>query len=62
MPIEIKELHIRVNVTPPGSGQGGGNPSAAPGTGGKPSGKESQDLIAECVERVMEILENKKER
>ena len=62
MPIEIKELHIKVSVTAPettapspgesASGQGGG-PKAVHKTG---------DLVAACVEQVMELLHNKTER
>ncbi|MFH1120013.1 MAG: DUF5908 family protein [Bacteroidota bacterium] len=62
MPIEIKELHIRVNVTPPVSGQA---PPAAGGSSGRSerlTGRERQELIAECVEQIMKILESKKER
>ena len=61
MPIEIKELHIHVvvNATPraqlSAEHQGG--------VGG--SGDNSDDkvaIIAECVEQVLQILQNKKER
>jgi hypothetical protein len=62
MPIEIKELHIRVNVTPPDSSNGGGATAASPRGGGGLSAKVKQEIIAECVEQVMKILENKKER
>lgn len=62
MPIEIKELHIRVNVTPPDSSDGRGAPAASSRRPGGLSAKEKQEIIAECVEQVMKILENKKER
>jgi len=62
MPIEIRELQISVEVTPP---QGEQNSSGASpsGTGGNGSGSVNQQLIiAACVEKVMEILQNKTER
>jgi hypothetical protein len=62
MPIEIKELHIRVNVTPPASGQEKRGPAATPGRDTALSGGARLEIIAECVEQVMKILENKKER
>ncbi|KAF0195080.1 MAG: hypothetical protein FD166_3137 [Bacteroidetes bacterium] len=62
MPIEIKELHIRVNVTPPASGQTPPAPGGSPGQPERLTGRQRQELIAECVEQVMKILENKKER
>lgn len=52
MPIEIKELHIKINVNE------GSKPAASPST---PKDKE-EDPIAECVEQVMKIIERKKER
>lgn len=62
MPIEIKELHIRVNVTPPASMQESSGTSQTPARTGKPGAREKQEIIAECVEQVMKILESKKER
>jgi hypothetical protein len=52
MPIEIKELHIKINVNE------GSKPAASP------SAKKSkdEDAVAECVEQVMKIIERKKER
>lgn len=57
MPIEIKELHIKVTVNAPG---GGPAPSAAAPVGGAPADKEA--LVAECVEQVLLILQQKQER
>jgi hypothetical protein len=63
MPIEIKELHIRVtlNATPePASGQQPPNSARQP-----PVGEQAADtdaIIAECVEQVLEILQRKAER
>lgn len=52
MPIEIKELHIKITVDE-------GKPSSTGNTG---AGTDKQKIIAECVEQVMEILDAKKER
>jgi len=52
MPIEIKELHIKINVNE------GSKPNSPPGA---PKSK-GEDVVAECVEQVMKIIERKKER
>lgn len=59
MPVEIKELHIRVTVN-----AAEGKPSEKQTTGniGKSSDGDRQAIIAECVEQVLEILQNKSER
>ncbi len=62
MPIEIKELHIKVKVSPPDSSNGSGASSASQSGNGGLSASEKQEIIAECIEQVMKILENKKER
>lgn len=46
MPVEIKELVIKVTVQEM-------TKSAAPSGGG---GAQKQDMIQECVEKVMELL------
>ncbi len=52
MPIEIKELHIKINVDE-------GSESSSPET----SEMNDKDKIIEaCVEQVMEILAKKEER
>jgi hypothetical protein len=52
MPIEIKELHIKINV------EENGQSNKREG-----SLKEEKDkIIAACVEQVMEILSKKEER
>ena len=64
MPIEIKELHIRVMVNASASGQrtgarggaGGGAVADADDEGGR------DEIVAECVEQVLGILESKRER
>ena len=63
MPIEIKELHIRVAVNVPQSGQSSGAQPVAVGgnaSGGNESEKET--MVAECVEQVLQILQGKAER
>jgi hypothetical protein len=53
MPIEIKELHIKINV------------NESPSSGAKPASPSSsteKESVAECVEQVMKIIERKKER
>ncbi len=52
MPIEIKELHIKIKV----------NEGQERGTGGGMSPKEKQKLVDQCLEQVMEVLEQQKER
>ncbi|WP_456314708.1 DUF5908 family protein [Pseudomonas shirazensis] len=52
MPIEIKELHIKINVNE------GSKPSAATST----QKSKDEDVVAECVAQVMKIIERKKER
>ncbi|HBA65076.1 MAG: hypothetical protein CVV06_00835 [Gammaproteobacteria bacterium HGW-Gammaproteobacteria-10] len=62
MPIEIKELHIKVTVNPPEEGSLRHEPDngGRGGSAGKPVDKDA--LIAECVEQVLQILQNKTER
>ena len=70
MPIEIKELHIRITVNAPEGGAAGTGAAAAAGAaagaaapapaGGAAGDKEA--LVAECVEQVLSILHQKLER
>ena len=60
MPIEIRELHIRVAVTPPAGGASTPGASAGAAT---PGGDEARrELVAECVEQVLQVLRDRKER
>jgi len=61
MPIEIKELHIRIAVN---TSPGGESPESrsAYARGGKGSEDEKDAIVAECVEQVLSILQNKSER
>jgi hypothetical protein len=58
MPIMIKELHIRVSVNPPDAGKPAGVPGPTPGA----EGDARQALVAQCVEQVLQVLHDKKER
>ena len=58
MPIEIRELNIRVSVNQSPAEQG----SAAGGGGAQGGGADKDQIIAECVDQIMEILKNKNER
>ena len=51
MPIEIKEIEISVTVDS-GSAQGAGQAQVA----------DKKKLVAECVEKVMDIIKDQKER
>ena len=60
MPIEIKELHIKVTVnTPQSTNQSNGQPGAQ-SSAVSPDIKDA--IVAECVEQVMQILKEKNER
>jgi hypothetical protein len=60
MPLEIRELHIKVNVGEK-SAQGGGK--EGPAQEGPKEKQEGQDkLLAQCVDEVMAVLRNRKER
>lgn len=58
MPIEIRELHIRVSVNAPAGSRPAGAPGAAPGA----QDEAHEALVAECVEQVLEILREGRER
>lgn len=57
MPIEIRELHIRVSVNAPSGSKPAGAPGSAPG-----GDQDRETLVAECVEHVLEILREGRER
>jgi hypothetical protein len=61
MPIEIRELNIRIHVNQNQPEQGT-PPSAAPVAAGNQPIPEKDELIAECIEQVMELLKFKQER
>jgi len=58
MPIEIRELTIKVNVNQDQNNAAADTPGA--GTAGNAEDKEA--IVKEAVEEMLRILENKKER
>lgn len=56
MPLEIKELHIKVNV------QSGQQPATSTSSSSSNGGQNQEALLQLCVEKVLEILEEKAER
>ena len=66
MPIEIKELHIKVTVSDNTQGaqsqtnNGSGANSSATTT--PQSGGNTSAIVQECVDKVLEILKNKTDR
>ena len=62
MPIEIRELHIRAVVDAGGS-KGGENANASAGApASSPTAGNEETIIGLCVEKIMEILKDQKER
>jgi hypothetical protein len=61
MPIEIKELHIRVSVNPPEGGPPAGE-RTSPGGPAMADDEAKEAMVAECVEMVLRVLHNKMER
>jgi hypothetical protein len=59
MPIEIKELNIRINVNQNQPEQDGPPQHATAQT---PGNNNKEEIIAECIEQVMELLKNKMDR
>ena len=58
MPLEIRELHIKVNVNE--SPGGAGSPQLAPAGG--PGKDDKEQMLRDCIEEVMQLLQNTKER
>lgn len=60
MPIEIRELHIRMSV---GAGPGGVEPASGAGSAESGARRTSdEELVTRCVEQVMDVLRNRGER
>jgi len=57
MPLEIRELHIKVTVNQPQQGA----PAPAPADPAKTE-DEKEAVIDQCVDEVINIINNKKER
>ena len=53
MPVEIRELVIRATVSAPHAGET---------AGGETPDQDREELVAMCVEQVLEILRREKER
>jgi hypothetical protein len=65
MPIEIRELHIKMNVNVGANGSGAASQTgSASGRGSDPQAKRAaeEELVARCVEQVMDIIRAKRER
>ncbi len=62
MPIEIKELHIRITVNAPENGSSQGTLPNSLFQAGSNSTDDKESIVAECVEQVMQILQEKRER
>jgi hypothetical protein len=60
MPIEIRELIIRTTVT--GDEGGGGQTTGNAQTSAATAKDKQAEIVAECVEQVMEILREERER
>ena len=59
MPLEIRELHIKVNVNESPGGSGSTQPPEA-GAPGK--GDDKEQMLRDCIDEVMQVLQNTKER
>lgn len=64
MPVEIKELHIRIAVSgkPPEPAKGARKSGSRGEEQGGHDGGNADEIVEECVERVLQILQAKKER
>lgn len=62
MPIEIRELHIKVTVNAPQAQQSAGIDHASAGNSSPINQVEKEAMVAECVEQVLQILHHKNER
>ena len=56
MPVEIRELHIRVAVNSESAKKSAPAPSASG------SGADKDAIVAECVDQVLRIMQSKRER
>lgn len=60
MPLEIRELNIKVNLSEGASGAANAS-KPPPQNGGKP-GDDQEQALKECLDEVMHLLRNRKER
>jgi hypothetical protein len=61
MPVEIRELHIKVNLTQSAASTPASTAAAQSG-GGSAAGAPSSDIVTQAVEQVLEILRQQQER
>ncbi|HHE32445.1 MAG TPA: hypothetical protein ENL07_07420 [Chlorobaculum parvum] len=61
MPVEIRELHIKVTVNEPGTPDNNRN-SVSRSAEGVGNATDREELAAECIEQMVKIMENKRER
>ena len=57
MPLEIKELHIKATLSDSNQGNGRGGSDIERG-----NNSSKEEIVSMCVEKVLEILKDKKER
>lgn len=62
MPIEIKELHIKVTVNTPQEAKAQKGRASVTAGQASNSAIDKEAVVAECVEQVLQILNNKAER
>jgi hypothetical protein len=62
MPIEIRELHIKAVVDTGGETTGGNQNQSGLKTAGPADANNTDQIIDLCIEKILEILKEKKER
>lgn len=62
MPVEIRELHIKVTVNESGTPDNNRNSVSRRSTEGSENETAREELVAECIEQMVKIMENKRER
>ena len=60
MPVEIRELHIKINVNE--QSQDSNNTTVSTGNTRQETRKKEEALVAECVAQTLNILAEEKER
>lgn len=60
MPVEIRELHIKINVNE--QTQNNGNATSGTENNRQEARKKEEALVAECVAQTLNILADEKER
>jgi hypothetical protein len=61
MSLEIRELHIKVNVNQPNQSEGQDN-AATSSAEAKKAEEDKDAVINQCIDEVMDIINRKKER